>query len=199
MLPSPCTPRFDGCPSLRPLPPLTPLDVAQGFEEKEKELHALKCLAVESEQGADGCDGAMGSLGIRLRAIHGDVQGISTPQAKELVCKFVEVVGPEGKAFATRCARMKVWSELFCALWDSSSVAKMLLLTISTKSYELGSLDCLEQLIVHERTITRWIPPPCREQQDKLCREETIGQAKTKILQRSIKHRITEHTSVGVV
>jgi hypothetical protein len=30
MLPSPCTPRFDGCPSLRPLPPLTPLDVAQG-------------------------------------------------------------------------------------------------------------------------------------------------------------------------
>ncbi|ONM01700.1 hypothetical protein ZEAMMB73_Zm00001d030902 [Zea mays] len=68
---------------------------------------------------------------------------------------------------------MKVWSELLCALWDSSSVAKMLLLTISTKSYELESLDCLEQMIVHERTITRWIPQPCREQQDKPCREET--------------------------
>jgi hypothetical protein len=30
MLPSPCTPRFDSRPSLRPLPPLTLLGVAQG-------------------------------------------------------------------------------------------------------------------------------------------------------------------------
>jgi tRNA-splicing endonuclease subunit Sen2 len=85
----------------------------------------------------------------------------------------VEVVAPEGKAFDTRCTRMKFWSELLCALWDSSSVAKMLLLTISTKSYELGSLDCLEQMIIHEMTITRWIPQSCREQQDKPCKEET--------------------------
>ena len=55
-------------------------------------MHALKCLAVESEQGADGCDRAVGSLGLRLRAIRGDVQGVSTPQAEELVCKVETTV-----------------------------------------------------------------------------------------------------------
>uniref|UniRef100_A0A804M991 Uncharacterized protein n=1 Tax=Zea mays TaxID=4577 RepID=A0A804M991_MAIZE len=55
-------------------------------------MHALKCLVVESEQGADGCDRAVGSLGLRLRAIRGDVQGVSTPQAEELVCKVETTV-----------------------------------------------------------------------------------------------------------
>jgi hypothetical protein len=62
---------------------------------------------------------------------------------------------------------MQVWSELLCKLRASGSVAKTLLvLTISTESSELGSLDCLEQMVVHERTITRWIPQLCREHQN---------------------------------
>ena len=97
------------------------------------------------------------------------------------------IVVPEGKAFGTRCGRMQVWSELLCVLRASGSVAKTLLvLTISTKSSELGSLDCLEQMIVHERTITRWIPQQCREQQDKSCREVSSNEEQ-------------EHTSGGVV
>jgi tRNA-splicing endonuclease subunit Sen2 len=81
--------------------------------------------------------------------------------------EFTVIVVPEGKAFATRCGRLQVWSDLFCALRVSGSVAKTLLvLTISTES-NCGSSDCLQQMIVHERTITRWIPQQCREQQDK--------------------------------
>uniref|UniRef100_A0A0A9E044 tRNA-intron lyase n=1 Tax=Arundo donax TaxID=35708 RepID=A0A0A9E044_ARUDO len=88
--------------------------------------------------------------------------------------EFAVIVVPEGKEFGTRCGRMKVWSDLLCALRASGSVAKTLLvLTISSRSCELGFPDCLEQLIVHERTITRWIPQQCREQRHKPCREET--------------------------
>ena len=68
---------------------------------------------------------------------------------------------------------MKVWPDLLCALRASGSVAKTLLfLTISTQNCELRSSDCLEQLIVHERMINRWIPQQWREQQDKPRREE---------------------------
>ncbi|XP_062178572.1 probable tRNA-splicing endonuclease subunit Sen2 [Phragmites australis] len=87
--------------------------------------------------------------------------------------EFAVIVLPEGKVFDTRCGRLKVWSDLICALRASGSVAKTLLvLTISSRSCELSSPDCLEQLVVHERTITRWIPRQRCEQQHKLCREE---------------------------
>ncbi|KAG2614347.1 hypothetical protein PVAP13_4KG383603 [Panicum virgatum] len=87
--------------------------------------------------------------------------------------EFAVIVVPEGKMFGARCGRMKVWPDLLCELRASGSVAKTLLfLTISTNNCEVRSLDCLEQLIVHERMINRWIPQQCREQQDKLRREE---------------------------
>lgn len=83
------------------------------------------------------------------------------------------VVVPEGAAFGNRCGRMEVWSDLLCALRASGSVAKTLLvLTISSGSCELSSPDCLEQLVVHERTITRWIPQQRREQRSEASRDE---------------------------
>uniref|UniRef100_A0ACD6APU1 Uncharacterized protein n=1 Tax=Avena sativa TaxID=4498 RepID=A0ACD6APU1_AVESA len=81
--------------------------------------------------------------------------------------EFAVVVVPEGVEFGGRCGRrLKVWSDLLCALRASGSVAKTLLvLTVSSSSVcELRSLDCLDQLVVHERTITRWIAQQCREQ-----------------------------------
>ncbi|CAN6176439.1 unnamed protein product, partial [Urochloa humidicola] len=106
--------------------------------------------------------------------------------------EFAVIVVPEGKAFGTRCGRVQVWSDLLCALRASGSVAKTLLvLTISTNGFEVTSSDCLEHLIVHERTITRWIPQQCREQdkprreegnrdvqRQKMCREEASREEK---------------------
>uniref|UniRef100_A0A0E0E2I9 tRNA-intron lyase n=1 Tax=Oryza meridionalis TaxID=40149 RepID=A0A0E0E2I9_9ORYZ len=95
--------------------------------------------------------------------------------------EFAVVVVPEGAEFGNRCGRLEVWSDLLCALRASGSVAKTLLvLTISGSSKcELSSPDCLEQLVVLERTITRWIPQQCREQRcepsrDEVNREELI-------------------------
>ncbi|EEE65820.1 hypothetical protein OsJ_21558 [Oryza sativa Japonica Group] len=95
--------------------------------------------------------------------------------------EFALVVVPEGAEFGNRCGRLEVWSDLLCALRASGSVAKTLLvLTISSSSKcELSSPDCLEQLVVHERTITRWILQQCREQRcepsrDEVNREELI-------------------------
>nr|BAK05284.1 predicted protein [Hordeum vulgare subsp. vulgare] len=79
--------------------------------------------------------------------------------------EFAVVVVPEGVEFGGRCGRLNVWSDLLCALRASGSVAKTLLvLTISSSNCELSSPDCLEQLVVHERTISRWIAQQCREQ-----------------------------------
>ncbi|KAF7099020.1 hypothetical protein CFC21_100710 [Triticum aestivum] len=87
--------------------------------------------------------------------------------------EFAVVVVPEGAEFGGRCGRLNVWSDLLCALRASGSVAKALLvLTISSSNCGLSSPDCLEQLVVHERTITRWIAQQCREQRSELCREE---------------------------
>ncbi|KAK1654072.1 hypothetical protein QYE76_071877 [Lolium multiflorum] len=85
--------------------------------------------------------------------------------------EFAVVVVPEGAEFGGRFGRLKVWSDLLCALRASGSVAKTLLvLTISSSICELGSPDCLEQLVVHERKITRWIAQQCREQRCEPCR-----------------------------
>uniref|UniRef100_A0A0D9WQV9 tRNA-intron lyase n=1 Tax=Leersia perrieri TaxID=77586 RepID=A0A0D9WQV9_9ORYZ len=88
--------------------------------------------------------------------------------------EFTVVVVPEGAEFGNRCGRLEVWSDLLCALRASGSVAKTLLvLTISSSSScELSTPDCLEQLVVHERTITRWIPQQCREQRSEPSRDE---------------------------
>ncbi|XP_006656141.1 probable tRNA-splicing endonuclease subunit Sen2 [Oryza brachyantha] len=88
--------------------------------------------------------------------------------------EFTVVVLPEGAEFGSRCGRLQVWSDLLCALRASGSVAKTLLvLTISSSSScELSSPECLEQLLVHERTITRWIPQQCREQRCEPSRDE---------------------------
>ncbi|CAM0909420.1 unnamed protein product [Alopecurus aequalis] len=88
--------------------------------------------------------------------------------------EFAVVVVPEGAEFGGRRGRLKVWSDLLCALRAFGSVAKTLLvLTVSSGVCELRSPDCLERLVVHERTITRWIAQQCREQRRESCKEET--------------------------
>ncbi|PWZ16700.1 putative tRNA-splicing endonuclease subunit Sen2 [Zea mays] len=114
--------------------------------------------------------------------------------------EFAVIVASEGKAFSTRCGCMKLWSELLCALRASESVAKTLLfLTISTKCCELGSLDCLEHMVVHEREITRWLPQQCRGHQDKLHREETNTDGQRQESCKVSSNEEQEHTSGDVV
>ncbi|CAN6200052.1 unnamed protein product, partial [Urochloa humidicola] len=167
-----------------------------GPEEVFFLCHALKCIAVELENKKQMGEGELWDLltsisepfpemykayeHLRLKnwvvrsGLQYGADFVAYRHHPALVhSEFAVIVVPEGKAFGTRCGRMQVWSDLLCALRASGSVAKTLLvLTISTNGLEVTSLDCLEQLIVHERTITRWIPQQCREQQDKQRREE---------------------------
>ncbi|XP_023749209.1 tRNA-splicing endonuclease subunit Sen2-2 [Lactuca sativa] len=66
--------------------------------------------------------------------------------------------------------RLRVWSDFQCTLRLSGSVAKtLLILYVKNKNGENGivkdSLCCLENYSVEERTITRWNPERCREDQ----------------------------------
>ncbi|GJX38750.1 tRNA-splicing endonuclease subunit Sen2-1-like protein isoform X2 [Tanacetum coccineum] len=63
--------------------------------------------------------------------------------------------------------RLRVWSDLQCTLRLSGSVAKTLLTLYVNKGANLiGSFpSCLEGYSVEERTITRWDPQRCREDQ----------------------------------
>ncbi|XP_010931834.1 probable tRNA-splicing endonuclease subunit Sen2 isoform X2 [Elaeis guineensis] len=69
--------------------------------------------------------------------------------------------------------RLRVWSDLHCTLRVCGSVAKTLLvLTVRRYGSDRNSLNCLEEFIVEERTITRWVPERCREDQGL---EEALG------------------------
>ncbi|KAL6873541.1 hypothetical protein ACP4OV_013623 [Aristida adscensionis] len=162
--------------------------------------HALKCIRVESEERRQMGEGELwGHLTSVLEPFPEMYKAYEHLRMKNWVARsglqygtdfvayrhhpalvhseFAVIVVPEGVAFGARCARLKVWSDLLCAVRASGSVAKTLLvLTISSRSCELGSLDCLDQLIVHERMISRWIPQQSREQRRKPCLEETKGE-----------------------
>ncbi|XP_066372121.1 probable tRNA-splicing endonuclease subunit Sen2 [Miscanthus floridulus] len=195
-----------------------------GPEEVFFLCHALKCVAVESENrarvGAPELWDLLASTSeqfpemyrayehLRLKnwvvksGLQYGAHFVAYRHHPALVhSEFAVIVVPEGKAFGTRCDRMQVWSKLLCVLRASGSVAKTLLvLTISTESSELGSMDCLEQMIVHERTITRWIPRQCREQQGKPRREETNrNEQRQKSCREVSSNEEQEHTCGGVV
>lgn len=69
----------------------------------------------------------------------------------------------EGNA-GSNGARLRVWSDLQCSLRVCGSVAKTLLvLCIRGAGGDASSPSCLEQYIVEERTIARWVPEQCRE------------------------------------
>ncbi|XP_062229887.1 probable tRNA-splicing endonuclease subunit Sen2 [Phragmites australis] len=164
-----------------------------GPEEVFFLCHALKCITVESENKKHMCERelwdhlsstsesfpemykAYEHLRLKNWVVRSGLQYgadfVAYRHHPALVhSEFAVIVVPEGKEFG---GRLKVWSDLLCALRASGSVAKTLLvLTISRRSCELGFPDCLEQLIAHERTITRWIPQQCREQRQKPSREE---------------------------
>lgn len=60
--------------------------------------------------------------------------------------------------------RLRVWSDLQCSLRVCGSVAKTLLvLTVKDGVGDASSPSCLELYTVDERTISRWIPEQCRE------------------------------------
>lgn len=60
--------------------------------------------------------------------------------------------------------RLRVWSDLHCTLRVCGSVAKTpLVLSVRRNGSDRNSLSCLEEFIVDERTITRWVPERCRE------------------------------------
>ncbi|XP_058086230.1 tRNA-splicing endonuclease subunit Sen2-1-like [Magnolia sinica] len=62
--------------------------------------------------------------------------------------------------------RLRVWSDLHCSLRLCGSVAKTLLvLTIKKNGERLASSSYLEQYSIEERTIARWRPEQCRDDQ----------------------------------
>lgn len=167
-----------------------------GPEEVFYLCHALKCIAVESENKKQMSEGELWDrLCSASESFPEMYKAYSHLRSKNWVVRsglqygsdfvayrhhpalvhseFAVVVVPEGVEFGARCGRLKVWSDLLCALRASGSVAKALLvLTVSSSVCELSFPDCLEQLVVHERTITRWIAQQCREQRCEPCREE---------------------------
>ncbi|KAG8094362.1 hypothetical protein GUJ93_ZPchr0012g21625 [Zizania palustris] len=151
--------------------------------------HSLNCIRVESQDKKRMCEGelwdhfrsisesfpemykAYSHLRLKNWVVRSGLQYgadfVAYRHHPALVhSEFAVVVVPEVAESSNRCRRLKVWSDHLCALRASGSVAKTLLvLAISSVSNcELSSPDCLEQLVVHERTITRWIPQQCREQ-----------------------------------
>jgi tRNA-splicing endonuclease subunit Sen2 len=167
-----------------------------GAEEVFYLCHALKCIAVESGSEKHMSEGELWDhLCSASESFPEMYKAYSHLRSKNWVVRsglqygtdfvayrhhpalvhseFAVVVVPEGAEFGGRCGRLMVWSDLLCALRASGSVAKTLLvLTISSSICELGSPDCLEQLVVHERTITRWIAQQCREQRFEPCSRE---------------------------
>ncbi|KAF8396635.1 hypothetical protein HHK36_018259 [Tetracentron sinense] len=62
--------------------------------------------------------------------------------------------------------RLRVWSDFQCTIRLCGSVAKTLLvLNINKNGHDAVSPLCLEKYDVEERTITRWSPEQCREDQ----------------------------------
>ncbi|KAL5980502.1 hypothetical protein ACLOJK_028410 [Asimina triloba] len=62
--------------------------------------------------------------------------------------------------------RLRAWSDVHCSIRLCGSVAKtLLILTIKKNGSSLDSSSCLDQFSVEERTISRWRPEGCREDQ----------------------------------
>ncbi|VAI93981.1 unnamed protein product [Triticum turgidum subsp. durum] len=140
-----------------------------GAEEVFYLYHGLKCISVSESKKLLSEGELWDHLCSASESFPEMYKAYSHLRSKNWVVRSV----PEGVEFGGRCGRLKVWSDLLCALRASGSVAKTLLvLTVSSSICELSSPDCLEQLVVHERTITRWIAQQCREQRCEPSREE---------------------------
>ncbi|GLT81851.1 hypothetical protein SLE2022_002810 [Rubroshorea leprosula] len=62
--------------------------------------------------------------------------------------------------------RLRVWSDLYCTVRLCGSVAKTLLvLNINRNGHDASSPSSLEHYTIKERTISRWNPEQCRENQ----------------------------------
>lgn len=62
--------------------------------------------------------------------------------------------------------RLRVWSDIHCTVRLCGGVAKtLLILTINKNGQGTATPSCLEQYVVEERTISRWSPEQCREDQ----------------------------------
>ncbi|KAK9666424.1 hypothetical protein RND81_14G183700 [Saponaria officinalis] len=60
--------------------------------------------------------------------------------------------------------RLKVWSDLHCAIRLCGGVAKTLLvLHVQSEGIETESPVCLQNCVIKEQTISRWIPEQNRE------------------------------------
>ncbi|MFS7894288.1 putative tRNA-intron lyase [Helianthus anomalus] len=69
--------------------------------------------------------------------------------------------------------RLRVWSDFQCSLRLCGSVAKTLLILYVNRNGVNGigsSPSCLDGFSVDERTVTRWSPERCREDQRCLCK-----------------------------
>lgn len=78
--------------------------------------------------------------------------------------EYAVLVSAEAEGNAS--GRLKVWSDIHCTLRLCGSVAKTLLVLHVTDNRKIpASPTCLESYIVEERTITRWNPEQCHEDQ----------------------------------
>ncbi|KAJ4748400.1 tRNA-splicing endonuclease [Rhynchospora pubera] len=78
--------------------------------------------------------------------------------------EYAVIVDRENDKGEKEGKRMRIWSDLHCAVRACNGVAKAVLL-LNVMGYEVNfSLpELLERTIVDERQITRWVPSQCRD------------------------------------
>lgn len=84
--------------------------------------------------------------------------------------EYAVLVLSEGDGDNDANRRLRVWSDFHCTIRLCGSVAKTLLvLDVNKNGHSTASPSCLESYDVGERTIMRWNPEHCRE-------DQTIGE-----------------------
>lgn len=78
--------------------------------------------------------------------------------------EYAVIVDWEKEKKEKKCDRLKVWSDMHCAIRACNGVAKaVLLLSVMGCDVNFSLPEFLERTVVDERRITRWIPSQCRD------------------------------------
>ncbi|XP_057980200.1 tRNA-splicing endonuclease subunit Sen2-1-like [Malania oleifera] len=163
--------------------------VQLGLEEAFYLYHCLKCLKI---MGEDNCSKNEEELWLCMKSKKekfpyfykaysclrmknwvvrsGSQYGVDYVVYRHHPClvhsEYAVLVLSEGDEDGNANARLRTWSDVHCTTRLCGSVAKVLLvLSISRNGHGTRSPSCLERFTVEERTITRWSPEQCREDQ----------------------------------
>ena len=158
-----------------------------GLEEAFYLFHHLRCLSISDEDKRSKDDGELWEyMKSKRRTFSNHYVAYSHLRSKNWVVRSGAQYGVDFVVYRHHPAlvhseyavlvlcedgdggndRLRVWSDLHCTLRLCGSVAKTLLvLNINKKGADDRLPSCLEQYYVEERTLKRWIPEQCREDQ----------------------------------